>query len=240
MKTSYQGKAEKCARAMGTNMPISHKVSYEIANALRGKDVDKAIRYLEDVIAMKRAIPFKRYNRDVGHKPGKMGAGRYPIKASKHFLHVLKGAKSNAADKALNVDSLVIVHIAASKGAGQWHYGRQRRRQMKATNLDIVVEEVENKKPAAKKVAKVEKKEPPKAKVEEKVTKVEKPEVKTETPKTEKADVKPVEKVKAEDKVEEKSTEKAEGPRPVEKVEAKTEDSKVEKKVEEKSEVKND
>ena len=74
----------KTARAVGANLPISTKVCYEIANAIRGRNVNKAIAFLERVVNMKEAVPYKRYNGDVGHKPGKMAAGRYPIKAATH------------------------------------------------------------------------------------------------------------------------------------------------------------
>ena len=99
MKTSYQGNMEKTARAVGTNLPISTKVSYEIANAIRGKDAKKTVSYLENVVALKQAVPYKRYNMDVGHKPGKMAAGRYPVKAASNFIKVLKNAIANAVNK---------------------------------------------------------------------------------------------------------------------------------------------
>jgi len=40
----------------------------------------------------------------------------------------------------------VIRHINAHKGETAWHFGRKRRRRMKRTNLEIIVEEKESKK----------------------------------------------------------------------------------------------
>src|SRR3989338_2722574 len=50
----------------------------------RGKTIEQGKNILANVIEKKAAIPFKRYNRDMGHKTG-MAAGRYPKKASSHI-----------------------------------------------------------------------------------------------------------------------------------------------------------
>jgi len=108
----------KAAKAMGYEMPISFKHAVEICAAIRGKKIDDAIRYLEDVVAMKRAVPFKKYKRKVGHKRGleKWYAGRYPQKAAKYILKVLKNLEANAEYKGLEKDRLIIVHAQAKKG----------------------------------------------------------------------------------------------------------------------------
>lgn len=132
---------DKAALARAKNLPISWKVSYEIGNAIRGKPVVKVEAFLERVISGSEAVPYKRFNSDVGHKPGKMAAGRYPIKAAEYILSLVRSAKSNAEDKGLNVDALELVHFSSNRGVSQWRHGRQRRRKMKSTNLDIVVSE---------------------------------------------------------------------------------------------------
>ncbi len=108
----------KAAKAMGYEMPISFKHAVEICAAIRGKKVEDAIKYLEDVVAMKRAVPFKKYKRKVGHKSGleKWYAGRYPQKAAKYILKVLKNLEANAEYKGLEKDRLIIVHAQAKKG----------------------------------------------------------------------------------------------------------------------------
>lgn len=156
MKSAYQGNMEKCAFARALNLPISTKVCYEIGNAIRGKSVSKVLAFLDRVLEQKEAVPFKRFNADVGHKPGNIGPGRYPIKSVGYVKKVVLSAVANAKDKGLSEDALVLVHFTANTGAGQWRHGRQRRRQMKATHLEVVVLEspLEKKSPSKAKVAK--------------------------------------------------------------------------------------
>jgi large subunit ribosomal protein L22 len=142
MKTAYQGSMEKCARAVGANLPVSRKIGYEMSNALRGMEVAKAIRFLDDVILLKRAVPYKRHNFDVSHQAGKTGPAKFPIKLAGYYLKLLKSAKANAIDLGLNGESLKIVHIAATHGTSQYHYGRQKRSQFKVSNVDLIVKEV--------------------------------------------------------------------------------------------------
>lgn len=152
---SYTGFGDDTARAYGQSLGISTKASINICKAIRGMDAQKAVRYLEDVLAFKRAIPYTRFTDGVGHRPGNMAAGRYPIKASVAILSVLKSAIANAVQKGL-ADELVIVHISAQRAATQFHQGRQRRRMMKKSHIELVLKEVESKKPVKKQEKTVE------------------------------------------------------------------------------------
>ena len=131
---------EKLAKAYGSALPISTKVSIEICNFIRGKNLNKAIAILKRVLEMKEAIPYKRFDNDIGHKPG-ISAGRYPQKASTHILNLLESVKSNAQAKNLDTDNLKITLLVANKGSRPWRYGRQRRRKAKRTHIIINVEE---------------------------------------------------------------------------------------------------
>ena len=146
MRHKYPVKIEKesMAYVAGINLGISSKVSIEISSWLRGKSLTKAKSMLERVIAMEQAVPYRRFNKDVGHKPG-IGPGRYPVKASSEFLDLLKSAESNAVDKGINAQDLFIFHISADRAAQQWKYGRQRRRKAKRTHVKIVLKDVEKK-----------------------------------------------------------------------------------------------
>ncbi len=120
-KYAYNNKdvdESKVARAMAKSLKVSPKHCVEICNALRGMEVSKAKSYLNDVIDMKKAVPFKRYNRDVGHRKGMKGwaAGRYPVKASKAILKVLENAEANAEYKGMDVENLKIEHISSHRG----------------------------------------------------------------------------------------------------------------------------
>lgn len=110
--------AGRSSRAMGTELHISPKATREICRSLRGMRAKSAETFLEDVIAMKRAVPFRRYRRNVAHRHGLVGAdaGRYPQKSAKAVLEVLKNAMANAEYKGLESESLRIYHVGTLKG----------------------------------------------------------------------------------------------------------------------------
>jgi large subunit ribosomal protein L22 len=139
------------AKASGRNIGISRKDSVEVANFIRGKMVSKAKILLEGVIAKDVVVPYRRYNRDRGHKRGKVAAGRYPVKTSTEVLKLIESAEANAVNKGMNADELFISEIIANKGNGQMHHGRKRGREMKRTHLEIKVQEIKRKKKETKK-----------------------------------------------------------------------------------------
>ena len=146
---------ERTAKAVAISAPVSRKQAIEVCNALRGKPLNDAMALLEDVIAMKRAIPFRRFNRDTAHRKGK-AAGKYPVKTSSHILDLLKSVSSNAQEKGLTTADLVVSHISAKGASRPWHAGRHARRRTKRTHIEVVVEQraLETK---ARKTAKKEK-----------------------------------------------------------------------------------
>ncbi len=108
---------EKTSKAMGKELRISRKHAHEIATAIKGKKVNEAREFLEDIIKLKKAVPFRRYKKKVPHRKGKgICAGRYPQKAAKAFLKVLKNAENNAFYKGLDPNNMRIIHIATKKG----------------------------------------------------------------------------------------------------------------------------
>ncbi len=129
------------ARVIGSNMPVSSKHCREIAIFIKGKEVGRAISLLEDVIAQNVAVPFKRFNRDVGHRPGHVGPGRYPAKASKMVIMLLKSLIANAQNKGLDVNSLYITSAVSNIASRPARYGRQRRRVTKRSHFEIVASE---------------------------------------------------------------------------------------------------
>lgn len=73
----------------------------ETAHAIRKLPLAKAKRYLEDVIAHKQAIPFRRFCGGVGRTAQAKGRhpngqGRWPMKSARFILDLLKNAESNA------------------------------------------------------------------------------------------------------------------------------------------------
>lgn len=121
-----------------------------VCQAVRGMQVSKAKKFLEDVVAMKKAVPFTRYNDNMGHKHG-MKSGAFPVSTCSQVLMILKSAESNAIGKGLSAATLVIKHASAQKGPTAYHFGRQRTK-AKRTHIELVlVEQREITKPAPKK-----------------------------------------------------------------------------------------
>ena len=97
----------KTAKALGRSLKISPKHAVEICNKIRGMKVENAKNYLEDVIEMKKAVPFKKHNKKVGHRRGLDGwpTGRYPVKAATQILEVLRSAEANAEYKGIDTEN---------------------------------------------------------------------------------------------------------------------------------------
>ncbi len=129
---------EKMAKAVGRDLPISYKNSVEVCRYLKKKEVAKAKKILEDAIALKKPIPFKRFNKGIAHKKGMM-SGSYAVNTCKSILALLKSAEANAAQK--NISNPVIIHMCANKASNTWRYGRHSRRKAKRAHVEIVLAE---------------------------------------------------------------------------------------------------
>ncbi|KAG4112760.1 hypothetical protein ERO13_D13G182100v2 [Gossypium hirsutum] len=99
-------------KARGFDLRVHFKNTRETAFAIRKLPLTKAKRYLEDFIAHKQAIPFRRFCGGVGRTARAKnrhsnGQGRWPVKG-------------------LDVDSLIISHIQVNQAQ------KQRRRTYRA------------------------------------------------------------------------------------------------------------
>lgn len=128
------------ATARGRNLRISWKDATEIGKWIKGKATDKAEKMLEEVIAGEQAVPYKKYNKGLAHRPGNMAAGRYPKKAAKEIKRLLNSAVKNAEYEGLSSD-LVIETVKVSPGARYQTPKRQRGREVKATNIELEISE---------------------------------------------------------------------------------------------------
>ena len=135
--------AAKMAKAYGRELGISWKKSVELARELRGKTVEDALEYLDNVIALKQAVPMRRYNRWVAHKAGH-GPARYPVKCARGFRKVLAGAAANAAGEgeAMRIRVLNAHKGSIQKGSRPRAMGRSSPWNKDTVNLEIVLEEV--------------------------------------------------------------------------------------------------
>lgn len=109
----------KHVRASLREKDISHKHSREIALAIKGLSIEKAREFLENVIARKVAVPYRRYNNEVAHRSNirdGFSSGRFPQKAAGEFLKLLDNLESNAEYKGMDLDRLRIVSAIVHMG----------------------------------------------------------------------------------------------------------------------------
>lgn len=109
---------DRTVKCSGREVSVSPKAMTELCRAVKGMLVKDAKRLMEDVIAMKRAIPYRRYRKEVSHRSldAKWSAGRYPVKAAKIMLKLLEEMEANAEYKGFNLDALKIIHAASQRG----------------------------------------------------------------------------------------------------------------------------
>ena len=103
------------SRAIGKDLQISPKKAREVCKMLKGKDVELALEYLDEVINLERPVPYKRHNKYVAPKKG-IGPGGYPVKVSQAIKKVIEQAQANAEYKGLDTDDLKIHTISSHKG----------------------------------------------------------------------------------------------------------------------------
>ena len=151
-RVEYSNKitGDNIAKGKANELNMSPKHSIEIASFIRHQRVNDAIAYLNEVISLKKAIPFRRFNRNVAHKrglPGNWDAGRYPVKASKAYIKVLESVKKNAEYIGLDAENLEIIHATANRGRAQKAFfpramGRATPKVRESVNIEIIVREV--------------------------------------------------------------------------------------------------
>ncbi len=127
----------------GLNVPISTKTSYAICRFIKGKETEKAIKELGEIIAHKQALPMKG---EIPHRRGKIMSGRYPENASSHFIKLLQSLNSNAVVN--GIENPVITEAIA--GFASRPYGRFGRTRKKRTYIKITAKSMVIKKSGSK------------------------------------------------------------------------------------------
>jgi large subunit ribosomal protein L22 len=109
---------EKTVKASAREVRVSRKSAREVCRTIKGMMLTQAKEYLKDVMAKKKAVPFRRFRKKLGHRHGldKGSAGRYPVKTAAEVLKLLEGAEANAENKGLDTDRLRVIHAATSQG----------------------------------------------------------------------------------------------------------------------------
>ncbi len=135
-------------RASMREKQISHKHAREIAVQIKGLSIEKARDYLRSVVNKQRAVPFRRYKNQVGHRsdPGVM-SGRYPEKSATEFIKLLDNLESNAEYKGMDLDRLKIVNATVHKGVMIKRFipramGRATPQNNVLTHVELVAQEI--------------------------------------------------------------------------------------------------
>ena len=76
----------------GKSLPISAKDAKFICKFIKNKKIPKAIEDLEQVLVFKKPIPMKG---EIPHRKGKIMSGRFPVKAVRVFISLLKSLQGN-------------------------------------------------------------------------------------------------------------------------------------------------
>jgi large subunit ribosomal protein L22 len=142
--------AERLAKASGRDLRIKPKDAREICAVIKGMKIDRAKSYLEKVIQIKQAVPFRRHKKKQAHrkdlKQFKWYAGRYPQKAAARIYEILSAAESNAEYKGLDIEVCRIIHAATHRGRIIKRYiprahGRSTAKYRHLSHVEIVVYE---------------------------------------------------------------------------------------------------
>ncbi|MGB9622596.1 MAG: 50S ribosomal protein L22 [Candidatus Bathyarchaeia archaeon] len=108
---------DRTAIASARDLRVSPKAAREVCRFVRGMELEKAKKVLQEVIDLKRSVPFFRHDKKIPHRAGVQGydAGRYPVKAAKEILKLLNQVEANAEFKGLYTNRLRIIHIATQR-----------------------------------------------------------------------------------------------------------------------------
>lgn len=123
LRYAFNPNKEKSARAYGRALRISRRSSSILCSELRGMNLVKGTRLLNDLVSKKRSLN-----------------GKYYTNTAKGMLDLLGSAQANAEAKGLDPDKLSI-YASAHKGFTFWRsrrfkMGRQKR---KICNLQVVL-----------------------------------------------------------------------------------------------------
>lgn len=122
----------KSAKSRGSNLRVHFKHCREVSHAIKGMQLVKAKKFLEDVLEYKQAVPFTKFTGGCGrHAQGKLRKApgdkvKWPQKATKVVLELLKNAEANAEMKGLDTEIMYVSHAQANRAM------KQRRRTYRA------------------------------------------------------------------------------------------------------------
>jgi large subunit ribosomal protein L22 len=149
-KYSIQTDPDRSAKASARDIDISKKAAREICNTIKGMTIHNCTEFLESVIEKKVVVPYKRYKKNVGHKSNVVGwtGGRYPVKAAKEILKVVRNLENNAENNQLQLDRCRITHavtLLGTRQGGIFHraQGRSSPKTRQFVHIELVAEVAE-------------------------------------------------------------------------------------------------
>eukprot|EP01029_Cantina_marsupialis_P021264 TRINITY_DN506804_c0_g1_i1.p2 TRINITY_DN506804_c0_g1~~TRINITY_DN506804_c0_g1_i1.p2 ORF type:complete len:187 (-),score=9.42 TRINITY_DN506804_c0_g1_i1:89-649(-) len=116
---------EKASKSRIESGKCKYKHAREVCKAISGMSAEKAVVYLERVLKKEMPIAFRRFNGGPGHHAqGKLvnapaGICRWPQKATRVVLDLIKNAMANAEFKGLNVAELTVSHVQCNQAPNQ-------------------------------------------------------------------------------------------------------------------------
>jgi large subunit ribosomal protein L17e len=159
----------KSCKARGSDLRVHFKNTRETAMAIRGMRLKKAKQFLEDVLAHKQAVPFRRFTGGVGrHAQAKQHwmatQCRWPKKSAEFLIGLLRNAEANAEIKGLNTNALRVSWIQVNRAQKQRRrtyraHGRINPYMSSPCHIELILTEKEKivKKPAGEEPAKKKK-----------------------------------------------------------------------------------
>eukprot|EP00812_Abedinium_dasypus_P009384 NODE_3077_length_833_cov_389.394602.p1 GENE.NODE_3077_length_833_cov_389.394602~~NODE_3077_length_833_cov_389.394602.p1 ORF type:complete len:189 (+),score=67.02 NODE_3077_length_833_cov_389.394602:104-670(+) len=145
-----KGEASKACKARIVDVRVHFKNTYEAAMAVRGMNLQKAVRYMQDVCEKRRCVPYRKFLGCVSRTPQckewKVSQGRWPIKSCKIVIGLLRNAESNAEFRGLDSDNLIITHVQvnrAKKGHRRTYraHGRMGAYMNSPSHIEMICEE---------------------------------------------------------------------------------------------------
>jgi len=106
----------KAALTRQSGLRVSFKNTHATVKRLKGMSLERAKKFLKNVLARKECVPFFRFNSGVGQcsqaKQWKNNQGRWPAKSARYALDMLTNLENNAQFKGLDVEKMTVSHTS--------------------------------------------------------------------------------------------------------------------------------
>lgn len=140
---------EKAASARGAYLRTSYKNTLNVAKNINGMNINKARTFLEKVEKREDIVILYKHHGSTGrnaqaNKQG--GKGRYLDKSCKFVMDLLNNLAANAEAKGLDLDKLVLQHVAVQQAPKQRRrtyraHGRINKYESSPCHIELIAEE---------------------------------------------------------------------------------------------------